>query len=280
VATAINDSNVAVGYSFLNSGVRHAFIYRNGAMTDLGSLGGYSGALAINRSGTAVGFASDTANGFGRAVLWANNSIVDISNGLESEARGINDFGQVVGEATTPSGAERAFLWDNGTTEYLGTLATGRRSEAFSINNNGDVVGTADVISSLSFETNPITHEIIITTNYHDHAFLFSNGSMVDLNSMISTNSGWELYNAFGINNSDQIVGWGSMDGGEHIHSFILEVPEPGLPILLFSASTGMLLFRQRRQKQMRKVRLERKAIPKAKSIHWPVCGQDETFQD
>src|SRR5262249_14488101 len=98
VATAINDSGVAVGVSYLSSGVRHGFVYRNGAMGDLGSLGGYSGALSINSSGTAVGFSSDSPNGFGRAVIWANNSILDISNGFESQARGINDFGQVVGE--------------------------------------------------------------------------------------------------------------------------------------------------------------------------------------
>jgi len=233
VATAINDSGVAVGVSYLNSGVRHAFVYRNGAMSDLGSLGGYSGALSINSSGAAVGFSSDSANGFGRAVIWANNSILDISNGFESQARGINDFGQVVGETLTPTGTHEAFLWSNGTSENLGTLAAGRSSDAFSINNEGNVVGTAEVISSITFETNPISGKITITTNYQNHAFLYSNGSMLDLNSVISTNSGWELYYAFGINNSDQVLGWGSMDGGDHIRSFILQVPEPGEPTFL-----------------------------------------------
>lgn len=232
VATAINDSGVAVGVSYLSSGVRHAFVYRNGAMNDLGSLGGYSGALSINSSGAAVGFSSDSPNGFGRAVIWANNSILDISNGFESQARRINDFGQVVGETLTPTGTREAFLWNNGTSENLGILAPGRSSDAFSINNEGNVVGTAEVISSITFETNPITHVITIITNYHNHAFLYSNGSMLDLNSVISTNSGWELYYAFGINNSDQILGWGSMDGGDHIRSFILEVPEPSAPSL------------------------------------------------
>jgi len=247
VATAINDSGVAVGYSYLSlGGTRHAFAYRNGTLSDLGSLGGYSGALAINSSGTAAGFASDSVNGFGRAVVWLNNSILDISNGAESEARGINDLGQVVGESMTPTGTQQAFLWNNGTNEYLGTLATGLNSQAYSINNHGDVVGTADVISGYTFVTNPITHEISTITNYQNHAFLYSSGSMVDLNSLISTNAGWELYYAYGINNSDQIVGWGSTDGGEHVRSFILEVPEPTAPILLFYASAAMFAFRGR----------------------------------
>jgi probable HAF family extracellular repeat protein len=239
-ATAINDSGVTVGYSYLSSGVRHAFAYRNGTMTDLGSLGGYSSALAINSSGAAVGFSSTTPNGFGRAVIWANNSILDISNGLESEARGINDFGQVIGESVTPTG-NQAFLWSNGTRENLGTLAPERSSEAYSINNQGDVVGTAEVISSVSYETNPITGHITIPTNYHNHAFLYSNGSLVDLNNLISTNSGWELNYAFGINNSEQIVGWGTIDGGEHFRSFILQIPEPAMPALLASGSAIVL---------------------------------------
>jgi probable HAF family extracellular repeat protein len=265
VATAINDSGVAVGISHLSSGVRHGFIYRNGAMSDLGSLGGYSGALAINRAGTAVGFSSDSPNGFQRAVIWANNSIQDISNGFESQARGINDFGQVVGETMTLTGNDEAFLWNNGTSENLGTLTPGRNSEAFSINNEGNVVGTAEVIFSLTFETNPITGQITITTNYHNHAFLYSNGSMMDLNSVISTNSGWELYYAFGINNSDQILGWGSMDGGEHFRSFILQVPEPSVPAFLISATTVIVSINRfratstARRKQRRGARSSRR---------------------
>jgi probable HAF family extracellular repeat protein len=252
VATAINNSGTAVGISYLSSGVRHGFVYRNGTMSDLGSLGGYSGALAINSAGAAVGFSSDSPNGFERAVLWANNSILDISNGFESQARGINDFGQVVGETLTLTGNNEAFRWSDGTSQNLGTLAPGRNSEAFSINNQGDIVGTAEAITGFTLRTNPITGVITIITNFQNHAFLYSNGSMTDLNSLISTNSGWELYYAFGINNSEQIVGWGSMDGGEHIRSFILQVPEPSVPALcILLASAFALRTRSYRGKRL-----------------------------
>jgi probable extracellular repeat, HAF family len=255
VATGINDSGVAVGISYLNSGVRHGFVYRNGTMSDLGSLGGYSGALALNRAGTAVGFSSDSPSGFQRAVIWNNGSILDISNGFESQARAINDSGQVVGETGTVTGNEEAFLWSNGSSENLGTLTPGRNSEAFGINNERNIVGTSEAISSITFQTNPITGVITIVTNFQNHAFLYSNGSMLDLNSVISTNSGWELYYAFGINNSDQIVGWGSMDGGQHIRSFILQVPEPSVPTLLLLFA-GLFAFRAR------SLRLERLLNP------------------
>jgi probable HAF family extracellular repeat protein len=257
VATGINDSGVAVGISYLNSGVRHGFVYRNGTMSDLGSLGGYSGALALNRAGTAVGFSSDSPNGFQRAVIWNNGSILDISNGFESQARAINDSGQVVGETATLTGNEEAFRWSNGTNENLGTLTPGRSSGAFGINNEGNIVGTAEAISSITFQTNPITGVITMVTNFQNHAFLYSNGSMLDLNSVISTNSGWELYYAFGINNSDQILGWGSMDGGEHIRSFILQVPEPSVPSLLLLLAGAFAL-------RARSLRLERLLNPVA----------------
>jgi probable HAF family extracellular repeat protein len=60
VATSSNNLGEAVGYCYLDNMNRHAFLYENGVMSDIGSFGGYSCALAINDSGMIVGFASDT----------------------------------------------------------------------------------------------------------------------------------------------------------------------------------------------------------------------------
>jgi len=124
-AAAINNFGVAVGSSYLTPAITHAFVYRNGAMTDLGALNGsYSAAEAINNSGMIAG------SSYGRAVVWINNSILDISQGVQSDARGINDSGAVVGERLNPHGYDEAFVWSGGNFQSLGTLAPGRSSGA------------------------------------------------------------------------------------------------------------------------------------------------------
>src|SRR5436190_8436035 len=57
-ATSVNNRGQAVGYSYIDGETRHAFLYSDGVMTDLGSTGGYSAALGINDSGQAAGFSA------------------------------------------------------------------------------------------------------------------------------------------------------------------------------------------------------------------------------
>ena len=59
-ATAINGSGQVVGYSYIDEGYQHAFLYENGQMVDLGTLPAshsypYSRAYGINDSGQVVG---------------------------------------------------------------------------------------------------------------------------------------------------------------------------------------------------------------------------------
>ncbi len=90
----------------------------------------------------------------------------------------------------------------------LGTLG-GTSSWAYGINTNGDVVGQAETRLSGDFST---------------HAFLYSSGKgMIDLNTLISSNSGWKLLNAKGINDSGQITGGGLINGS--YHAYLLTPP-------------------------------------------------------
>ncbi len=115
--TDLNDSRQVVGYAQVSSGENHAFLYQTGRLTDLGTLPGgtQSYAYAINNLGQAVG-ASDSSASAQLAVLFDRGVPKDL-NGLIpagarwllTEARGINDSGQIVGTGIF-DGQVRAFL--------------------------------------------------------------------------------------------------------------------------------------------------------------------------
>lgn len=71
-AVAINNRGQLIGGSIPRAphGMSHAFVWQNGTMTDLGTLGGdVSAPTAINERDKIVG-ASNTPSGKGRAVIW------------------------------------------------------------------------------------------------------------------------------------------------------------------------------------------------------------------
>ncbi len=91
----------------------HAFLYSNGQMTDLGTLGASSStATAINDSGQIVGFLNNASNAF----LYTNGKMTDLNSLIPqdsgwtlSEATAINNKGQILGYGNI-SGQYRQFL--------------------------------------------------------------------------------------------------------------------------------------------------------------------------
>ncbi len=117
-AYAINNSNQVVGSASFVSGDTHAFRFddRTG-LIDLGTLGGYqSTAFAVDRAGNAVGAADTVALGQ-HAALWpAAGGVLDLNERIPvtsgwtlTEARGVNDHGQIVGQGLF-HGQPQAFL--------------------------------------------------------------------------------------------------------------------------------------------------------------------------
>jgi probable HAF family extracellular repeat protein len=106
-----------VGTSDTAAGVQHAFLWQDGTMADLGTLGGRSsGAQGINECGQVVG--TDSARFGEQAFLWQNGLMISLGTaGADgSSAHAINDQGQIVGWALLhASGDPAALLWEIGT---------------------------------------------------------------------------------------------------------------------------------------------------------------------
>jgi len=204
-ALGINNSGQVVGHWWGSDFVAHAFLYD--PATGMGNLpglvaGGWSYAYAINNAGQITGEAlpSDIASR-GHAVLWdPATGLRDLGTlgGNESQARAINNRGQVVGLTQTSYGGTHAFLWDSPTgMRDLGTLDARNTSVAVAVNDLGQVVGYSDA------------------GDYSQHAFVWDSVTgMKDLGAF-----GLYYSNACGINDAGQIIGWAASaaDDGPHL---------------------------------------------------------------
>jgi probable HAF family extracellular repeat protein len=186
----------------------HAFLWRRGAMIDLGTQGGasYSTANAINNRGqvAAVSFTGTTTPA-SVAYVWRDGrtTLLGSLGGSFTIPLQINDRGQIVGHSTTPDATTHAFQWQRGRMTDLGTLPGDVNSEAGDITNDGTVVGQS------------------CSTDFAQcRAAVWSHGMAIDLNQALSPAGGWQLISADGINARGQITGFGIVNG--EFHAFLL----------------------------------------------------------
>jgi probable HAF family extracellular repeat protein len=214
-ATSVNDFGEAVGYSYVDDLNRHAFLYKNGLMRDLGSLGGYSAALSINNAGDIVGFSAESPFGVAHPMLYRNGTMSAINPFGDPSNEGIawklNDRGVVVGEAMNgPS--TNGFIYFKGAVTNIGTFPGGRNSFAYAINSAAQVVGVADApFEDRCFDYQ--TQQTVPCTNYVFQGFLYDGGVMLDLRSLVGSNSGWDVLWPFDINDRGQLTGYGLRNG-------------------------------------------------------------------
>jgi len=276
--SGLNDSDHVVGYAETVSGVEHAFLWSPGGMggvpgnpqmRDLGTLGGLvSQAFAINAAGQITGYAEAGAdpraflftgsamidigsltglpNSFGYdindldhvagtaydknykrsvAFLYRDNATIDLGTlgGKGASALALNNSDEVVGYSEVPGGTERAFLCTDGQMLDLGTLG-GDWSYALAINNEGAVVG-----GSFTDSANTIYHP-----------FVYDQGAMLDLNAELDGSGvGWDLIEAYGINDAGQIVGLGIFQGYDHV--FLL-TPLTQLPPVITQQPNSLIV--------------------------------------
>lgn len=214
-----------------------AFLWRNGTMADLGTLGTGtdSAAGALNDFGQVAGWSTiDTGfdpEAFGpdfHAFLSQRGAMSDLGTlpgGNYSQAYGLNDRGQVVGFAETatvdPMDAScgnpstfhelHAALWQRRAVADLSPFPGDPDSIAFGTNNWGQVVGRSG------------------TACHSTGAALWQHGTVTDLNTLIPAASGWFLLRARSINDRGQITGEGVSPNGE-THAYLLTPAGYGPP--------------------------------------------------
>ncbi|HJZ83303.1 MAG TPA: hypothetical protein VKD91_23240 [Pyrinomonadaceae bacterium] len=212
-ATGINNSGQVVGQADLPSGPLRGFIYSNGVMLEIPTpTSGYTVAYANNNQGLVVRTLEPPASTAQHAFTYDSRNppvnhppLTDLGTlgGNFCQAISVNDSGWVAGESSLPgppdSESLHAFASLGGGLLDLGTLPGDTFSSAAHINAFGQVVGWS---APADFGTS--------------RGFLWSNGVMQDLNTLIPADSGWQITSANGINDLGQIVGVGVRNGQQH----------------------------------------------------------------
>ena len=213
VATAINESDRVVGWSYNASEVSRAFSWTaTTGMVDIGTLGGAAASAGdVNDSGVVVGSAA-TATSVSHAFVWdATNGMTDLGTlgGATSGAVAINNAGVVAGTSLTASGATHAFIWDatNGMTD-LGAFA-GDNTTAVALNEAGQVAGDGWITNALD-----------------SHAFRWdATNGLVDLGTL-----GGQTSSAVGINASGAVAGVADTDPSPtQLNHGYMWTPGPGM---------------------------------------------------
>jgi probable HAF family extracellular repeat protein len=207
---------------------QHAFQWQGGTVTDLGTLPGGQSSQAVWVSSNGL-IAGNSENGEidpllpgipeARAVLWQHGQIIDLGTfgGNESMVAAVNSRGQVAGAAlnTTPdpfslidflyclssNGTQaRAFLWQDGQKQDLGTLGTGNDALPAFVNEAGQVAGYA--------YTNSIPNPTTGLPTFHPFLWDKKKG-MQDLGSF----GGTAVFTVSGLNQYGEVVGTMTLPG-------------------------------------------------------------------
>jgi probable HAF family extracellular repeat protein len=220
-AFLINGAGQVVGYSYTSSTEPGAcfpvptdsFIWeKDEGMRDLGSLGGTCTlAAAMNNRGQIVGESFTAGDQAAPGFLWEHGSIHELGGSLGGDSSGafaINEEGVVVGFGNLSGNTTfHAALWRNANSiTDLGVIDGDPCSYAAAINAAGQVVGASSPVCDFGDSA---------------RAFLWQEGSLFDLNTLIPSGSALYLQLTNAINDAGEIAGT-AVDANGNQHAFLL----------------------------------------------------------
>ncbi|MCU7723939.1 hypothetical protein ODJ79_09450 [Actinoplanes sp. KI2] len=240
-AAAMNDRGEVVGVADTVDNGRHPFLWRHGAMADLGLPPGanYAWATDVNNRGmvTVTGITLFSSPRW-HAFAWRRGTVIDLGTlgGDSSGSDAVNDRDQVLGWSFPPDGTavRHTTLWDGGALTDLGEFY------ARDLNDRGEVVGTrylpsgvlrgcrwadgeltdVDTLGGAAGDARAVNERGDIvggadTADGRRHAFVRRAGVMTDLGTLGGVSS-----QADAVNDRGDIIGTADTAGGPR-HPFL-----------------------------------------------------------
>jgi probable HAF family extracellular repeat protein len=204
---AINDARQVAGVSYTSATPNPVtgqppidlFVWQNGRMRNLGSLGGsiptFGGFAGLNDRGEIAGTSDLKGDQTQHPFLWDGSRMLDLGTlgGSYGSANALNDNGAVVGISALPGdNVYHAFLWKNGTISDLTGASSSQCTNANSLNDKGEVVGGTCA----------------------GNALLWVNGHQYDLNTLVAP-SAVQLTSAISINDTGDIIAEGTLNSDQ-----------------------------------------------------------------
>jgi len=219
-AAAVNYGHVAAGTSDYDDGsngvVPFAFIYENGKMSSLGTLGGAaSQAYGINDNRVVVGYSYNLSGAYHAFATNPSNSnqLIDLGTlgGTNSYAYAVSHLGFVAGASQTTSTDQYgnqitdAVIWNlNNNKPYdIGGLG-GSYAQLDAINNDGQGTGYAQ----LPFKGSIVTIK--------DNAIVYRDSKVWNIGTL-----GGAFAQGTGINKNGTVVGFSTISDNQTNHAFI-----------------------------------------------------------
>src|SRR4029077_3389720 len=256
-AQDINDQGQIVGFYVDSSGATHGFLYSGGTYTTLDDPLGTGGTFAqgINDQGQIVGYYIDSSNTL-HGFLYSGGTYVTLddpsagtgspSGALGTFAFGINDSSEIVGtyvNGSSTNAAYHGFVYSGGTYTTVDDPLAADYTDARGINASGQIVGTyignnhiqrSFLYSNGIFTTvsNPAAENIYafgindvghVVGQYQGQSFILYGGNSY---AIIYDSAAYAGTFAFGINASDQVVGYFFDSNGKY-HGFLASVVLP-----------------------------------------------------